>query len=413
MTASRDKIYNGLKHRVAVTGMGIITTLGAGKKKNLSGILEGQNAIKEITSFDVSGYRSKIGGAISNFNFSKKLKQLQSSRLDRATKLLLTALDEAVAEAGFANGLPSHTPLILGTTLGGMLSGEAYHRNVVFGKKAKPSLLLDYLAHYQAIHIAEEYGLHGAAFTISNACASGTNAIGLAYHEIGAGNVEIALAGGYDTMCEFTFAGFNSLQALTQTLCRPFDKNRDGLVLGEGAGIIVLEELSHAVSRNANILTEIIGYGESSDAFHITRPDPSGDGAALAISRALDSAGVNASAIDYINAHGTGTPYNDVMEAKAIQKVFGSASKNIPLSSVKSMIGHLLGGAGAVEAIITIMAMNKGVLPPNINYETPDPDCPLNIVERLGQKAFIKRAMSNSFGFGGANAALVFQNTNV
>jgi len=398
-----------VKHRVVVTGMGIITALGVGKKENISGILEGQNAIKKIASFDVSGYRGKTGGEISGFNFSKKLKQLKPSRLDRATKLLLTSIDEAVAEAGLLNRLPSNTPVILGTTLGGMLSGEAYHRNIVSGKKAKPSLLLDYLAHYQAIHIAEEYGLDSAAFTISNACASGTNAIGLAYNEIRAGNAEIALAGGYDTMCEFTFAGFNSLQAVTQTLCRPFDKNRDGLVLGEGVGIIVLEEMSCAVSRNANIIAEIIGYGESSDAFHITRPEPSGDGAGLAISRALTCAGVGASDIDYINAHGTGTPYNDAMEAKAIQKIFGNASQNIPVSSIKSMIGHLLGGAGAVEAVITVMAMNKGVLPPNINYQTPDPDCPLNIVDKSEQPASIKRAVSNSFGFGGANAAIIFQ----
>lgn len=389
--------------------MGIITALGVGKKENISGILEGKNAIKKIASFDVSGYRGKTGGEISDFNFSKKLKQLKPSRLDRATKLLLTSIDEAVAEAGLLNRLPSNTPIILGTTLGGMLSGEAYHRNIVSGKKAKPSLLLDYLAHYQAIHIAEEYGLGSAAFTISNACASGTNAIGLAYNEIRAGNAEIALAGGYDTMCEFTFAGFNSLQAVTQTLCRPFDKNRDGLVLGEGVGIIVLEEMSRAVSRNANIIAEIIGYGESSDAFHITRPEPNGDGAGLAISRALASAGIGASDIDYINAHGTGTPYNDAMEAKAIQKIFGNASQNIPVSSTKSMIGHLLGGAGAVEAVITVMAMNKGVLPPNINYQTSDPDCPLNIVDKSGQPASIKRAVSNSFGFGGANAAIIFQ----
>ena len=389
--------------------MGIITALGVGKKENISGILEGQNAIKKIASFDVSGYRGKTGGEISGFNFSKKLKQLKPSRLDRATKLLLTSIDEAVAEAGLLNRLPSNTPVILGTTLGGMLSGEAYHRNIVSGKKAKPSLLLDYLAHYQAIHIAEEYGLDSAAFTISNACASGTNAIGLAYNEIRAGNAEIALAGGYDTMCEFTFAGFNSLQAVTQTLCRPFDKNRDGLVLGEGVGIIVLEEMSCAVSRNANIIAEIIGYGESSDAFHITRPEPSGDGAGLAISRALTCAGVGASDIDYINAHGTGTPYNDAMEARAIQKIFGNASQNIPVSSIKSMIGHLLGGAGAVEAVITVMAMNKGVLPPNINSQTPDPDCPLNIVDKSEQPASIKRAVSNSFGFGGANAAIIFQ----
>lgn len=401
-----------MNRRVAITGAGLITALGIGKKQNLSGILEGRNTINQIESFDIRDYRSKTGGEIKGFNFSRKIRKLKSSRIDKATKLLLTTIDEALFEAGLENSLPVDTGVFLGTTLGGMLSGEIYHRNIILSKKAKPSLLLDYLAHYQGIHISKEYGLKHAAFTISNACASGTNAIGFAYDEIRTGVVNTAIAGGYDTMCEFTFAGFNSLQAITNTLCRPFDKKRDGLVLGEGVGIVVLEEMSSAISRNANILAEIIGYGKSSDAFHITRPVPDGSGAALAISRALTSAGIDALDIDYINAHGTGTPYNDVMEAKAIHKIFGAAGKNIPVSSVKSMIGHLLGGAGAVEAVITIMAMNNGILPPNINYETPDPECNLNIVHTPGQRANIKRAISNSFGFGGANAAIVFQGVN-
>lgn len=401
-----------MRRRVVVTGMGIITSLGLGKKENLLGILEGRNAIKDIASFEVSGYRGKTGGEIRDFNFSKKLKRLKPSRLDRATKLLLVAIDEAINEARLVENLPSETPIILGTTLGGMLSGESYHRDIICGQKGNPALLIDYLAHHQGLHIADEYGLCGSAFTVSNACASGANAIGFAYNEIRSGCAEMVLVGGYDTMCEFTFAGFNSLQAITQTLCRPFDKNRDGLVLGEGVGIMVLEEMASAVSRNAPLLAEIIGYGESSDAFHITRPDPGGEGASLAIFRALSDAGVGSGDIDYINAHGTGTPFNDVTEAKAIQKIFGPACKNIAVSSVKSMIGHLLGGASAVEAIITIMAMNEGVLPPNLNYETHDPECPLNIVDGPGQRALIRRAVSNSFGFGGTNAAIVFQGIN-
>lgn len=401
-----------MNQRVAVTGAGLITSLGTGKKENYLGILEGRNAITEITSFDTNNYRSKAGGEIKSFNFSKKTKRLKPSRLDRATKLLIVAIDEALTEAKLEKGLPANTSVILGTTLGGMLSGEAYHRDIIYGKKGRPTLLLDYLAHHQCIYISEEYGLCGPSFTVSNACASGTNAIGHAYNAIRTGDAEIALAGGYDTLCEFTFAGFNSLQAITQTLCRPFDKNRDGLVLGEGVGIVVLEEMSHAVSRNAPIFAEIIGYGESSDAFHMTRSEPNGEGAYLAISRALADAGVGAGDIDYINAHGTGTPFNDVMEAKVIQRIFGAACKNIAVSSVKSMIGHLLGGAGAVEVIITILAINECVLPPNINYQTPDADCRLNIVNTPGQKASIKRAISNSFGFGGANATIVVQGIN-
>ena len=409
MNASINKISNGLNRRVVVTGAGLITALGAGKKENLHGILEGRNAIMEVKSFDAGKYRGRTGGEIKNFIFSRKCRRLKPSRLDRATKLLLIAVDEALEEAGLRQNLPADTPAVFGTTLGGMLSGEAYHKEIILGKKGRPSLIFDYPAHHQGIHIAEEYGLNNASFTISNACASGTNAIGFAYNEIRAGNIAIALAGGYDTMCEFTFAGFNSLQAITQTACKPFDRNRDGLVLGEGVGVMVLEEMSHAVSRNASILAEVIGYGESSDAFHITRPEPAGEGASLAISRAISNAGISAGDIDYINAHGTGTPFNDVMESKAIQRIFGAASRNIPVSSIKSMIGHLLGGSGAVEAIITILAMKEGVLPPNINYQTPDPECSLNIVSVPGQKAHIRRALSNSFGFGGANAAIIFQ----
>lgn len=398
-----------MNNRVVVTGMGIITALGVGKEKNISGILEGKDAIKEVKSFDAAGYRGKTGGEARDFVFSKRPARLKPARLDRATKFLLTAIDESLSEADIANSLPQDTCLMLGTTLGGMLSGIKYHKEIILGKKAHPSLLTDYLAHFQPIHIAEEYGLDSPPFIISNACASGTNAIGFAFNEIKRGNAEIVVAGGYDTMCEFTFAGFNSLQAVTQTICRPFDKNRNGLVLGEGAGIMVLEEMEHAVSRSARCIAEIIGYGESGDAYHITSPDPTGSGASLAISRAMSRAGIEAGDVDYINAHGTGTLYNDAMEAKAILNIFGDKGKNIPVSSIKSMIGHLLGGAGAVEAIITVIAMNEGVLPPNINYMTPDPDCHLNIVNCPRQQASIKVALSNSFGFGGVNAALVFK----
>jgi 3-oxoacyl-[acyl-carrier-protein] synthase II len=401
-----------MSRRVVITGTGLITPLGIGKKQNISGIIEGRNAIKEIASFDVKGYRGKTGGEVNRFNFSKKLKRLKPSRLDRATKLLLVAVDEALLEAGLSDGLPQDASFILGTTLGGMFSGEIYHKSIVYGKKGRPSLILDYLAHCQGAHLTEEYGLKGKHFTISNACASGTNAIGFAFRDIRSGRAHTVIAGGYDTMCEFTVAGFNSLQAVTPLLCRPFDKGRDGLVLGEGVGVMVLEEMGRAEKRGADIIAEIEGYGESSDAFHITRPDPGAAAAAAAISDALRDAQIDASRIDYINAHGTATPYNDAMEAKAIQSVFGNFSKTIPVSSIKSMIGHLLGGAGAVEAVITILAMKEGILPPNLNYKTPDPECPLNIVDKPGQRMAIKRAVSNSFGFGGANAAIVFQDMN-
>ncbi|MFQ5900276.1 MAG: beta-ketoacyl-[acyl-carrier-protein] synthase family protein [Thermodesulfobacteriota bacterium] len=399
------------RRRVVITGMGIVTAFGAGKTENLNGLKNGTGAIGKINSFDVSQYRGKTGGEIRDFVFNLSLKTLRPSRLDRASKLLLTAFAEASFEAGFAdNGIKEETIVVLGTTLGGMASGERFYRDWLKKgfNKTKPSLLLDYLAHYQGMHLIEENNLDAEVIIISNACASGTNAIGYAFDRIRSGDVDIAIAGGYDTMCEFTFAGFNSLMAVTPDLCRPFDRNRDGLILGEGVGIIIMEDLEHALSRKAKTVGEITGYGESSDAFHMTRPDPDGSGAALAMERALEDADIKPRDVEYINAHGTGTPYNDLSEAKAINSVFGKHAMDIPVSSIKPMIGHLLGGAGAVEAIATTLAMNNRFLPMNLNYEISDPECPVNVVTCAAQRD-VRTAISNSFGFGGANATVVMQ----
>ncbi|MBI5236504.1 MAG: beta-ketoacyl-[acyl-carrier-protein] synthase family protein [Deltaproteobacteria bacterium] len=398
-----------MTRRVVVTGMGIITALGSGKAENLSGIIAGASAIGRLTSFDASGYRGATGAEIRGFEFDKALSPNSPKRYDRAAKLLLTVAREAIREAGFADKLPADTPVVLGTTLGGMLSGSAFHKEIVLGREGRASSLFDYIAFSQGVRVAEDNGASSNVFSISNACASGTNAIGFALNEIRGGISDIALAGGYDTMCEFTVAGFNSLQAITTTLCRPFDLRRDGLVLGEGAAILILEEMGAAKRRGTTILAEIAGYGESSDAYHITRPDPTAGGARLAIKRALEDAACAPSDVDYINAHGTATSFNDAMEAKAIREVFKDHAKTVPVSSIKSAVGHILGGAGAIEAVISIVAMNESILPSNINYSTPDPECPLNIVDRPGQKHNIKRVLSNSFGFGGANAALVIQ----
>jgi len=398
--------------RVVITGMGIVTGLGTGKGENLSGITEGRDAVREITLFDTSAYgggNATSGAEARNFKFPARLKKIKTARYDRAAKLVLVATDEAFEEAAFEGGPPVDTCVILGTTLGGMISGTAYHREILAGRPGRHKHLYDYLACSQAADVSMEWGLTGQSFTVSNACASGANAIGFAFREIRSGRLATALAGGFDTMCEFTYAGFNSLQAITRTRCSPFDKNRDGLALGEGAAVLVMEELGQAKKRGAAILAEITGYGESSDAFHITRPEPTGAGAAAAIKEALTLAGIAPPDIDYINAHGTATIFNDAMEAQAIKRAFGAAAKTVPVSSVKAMIGHTLGGAGAAEAVISVLALRSGILPPNINYTTPDPDCDLNIVDRPGQKASLKRVMSNSFGFGGANAVLVMQ----
>jgi len=392
--------------RVVVTGMGMITSLGTGTEENWPHIAAGLSGIKKMESFDAARYRGQYGGEAKGF-VSASLDNLKDVRLDRASHLLIHTVREALANAGIAGLIEDREVFLsLGTTLGGMLSGQIFHNEVIQKglHKARVSLVSDYMAHYQPVNVFREFNIKGDTMLFSNACASGTNAIGYASRSIRDGKYSISLCGGYDVMSEFTFAGFNSLMAVSPTLCRPFDKNRDGLALGEGAGILVLEELEHALNRNAPIVAEVTGYGESSDAYHMTSPDPAGSQASKAINRALTDAGCPE--VDYINAHGTGTKYNDSMEAGAIAKSFGEKARTIPVSSVKPMIGHLLGGAGAVEAIISILAINNKTVPPNLNYDTPDPECGLNIIKQTLKKN-IKTALSNSFGFGGSNASLI------
>lgn len=401
------ELQNALNRRVVVTGLGIITAHGIGKGINWEKTRSGISSIGKITSFDATRYRGKYGGEAKEFA-AVAFKNLKKTRLDRASQLLIHAVGESLADTLLYDIKHDAVLLSLGTTLGGMLSGEAFHSEVIVKglKSARLSLVADYLAHNQAINTFKEFELKGDFLVFSNACASGTNAIGYAFNSVRSGDYDLAICGGYDTMSEFTFAGFNSLMSVTPELCRPFDKNRDGLVLGEGAGIMILEELEHAIKRNVRIFGEIIGYGESSDAYHITSPDPSGLSAAFAIKKALLDA--QNPQIDYINAHGTGTKYNDAMEANAINIAFGEEGKKIPTSSIKPMIGHLLGGAGAVEAIFSLLSIINNALLPNINYQIPDPECALNIVkESVGSD--IKTVLSNSFGFGGSNAAIIIR----
>jgi len=398
----------GLNRRVVVTGMGILTACGTGTEENWSAMASGSSSIKEIESFDASRYRGKYGGEIRGF-VPPAVERLKKVRLDRASLILIQAVRQALLQAGVVESIQREDVLVsLGTTLGGMLSGQAFHTEVIRRgiSRARVSLISDYLAHYQPVNIIREFGLKGDTVSFSNACASGANAVGYGYRRIRGGEYSTALCGGYDTMSEFTFAGFNALLAVSPGLCRPFDKNRDGLVLGEGAGVLVLEELQHALDRGAEIYAEIAGYGESADAYHVTSPDPSGKQAANAIQNALKDA--RNPDIDYINAHGTGTVLNDVMEAAAIRRSFGESTGDIPVSSIKPMIGHILGGAGAVEAILSIMAIRNKRLPPNLNYEVPDDACGLQVVKE-SVSWNIKTVLSNSFGFGGANASLILK----
>lgn len=401
-----------MKKRVVITGMGIITGLGVGKTVNWEKMIGGVSSVKDIISFDTSRYRGKKGVEILDLEVPT-FRNLNPKRLDRATKLLIIAVKEALKEAGLTDKKLQLTPVLLslGTTLGGMISGELFHKTVIEKgvQKAPLSLVMDYLAHCQARNLFKEFGLIGDYMVFSDACASGANAIGNAYKWIVSGEYELAICGGYDTMSEFTFSGFNSLMAITPTLCRPFDKERDGLVLGEGAGILILESFDFARERGADIICEIVGYGSSSDAYHMTGPDISGRYAAEAIYTAWQEAGFID--IDYINAHGTATRYNDLMEARAINLVFDKKVKNIPVSSLKPLIGHTLGAAGAIEAIVAVLSILNNQLPPNINLKNPDPECPVSVISKPLSKEIVT-TMSNSFGFGGSNACLVFREFN-
>jgi 3-oxoacyl-[acyl-carrier-protein] synthase II len=401
-----------MTRRVAVTGMGIVTSHGIGKTVNWQKTLAGESSIRPITLFDTAGYRTTRAGQLAELPLAP-WRRMRGARLDRASHLLYHATAEALDESGVTAAAwnASRSAVTLGTTLGGMASGERYHRAYVRTGPARtrPSQVVDHLAHAQPFHLMEEFSLRGVPLVFSNACASGANAVGNGFGLVRAGQADLALCGGYDPLCEFAFAGFHSLQALTSELCRPFDRRRSGLAIGEGAGVFLLEAWNRARARGARILGEVLGYGESNDAFHMTRPDPDGKSAALAVRRALQDAGAAPENVGYVNAHGTGTPFNDVSETASLLAALGPRAREIPVSSSKSMIGHLLGAAGAVEGILTVLALQTGWLPPNVNYETPDPQCDLRIVRAAERADGLRVALSNSFGFGGANAVLVFR----
>jgi 3-oxoacyl-[acyl-carrier-protein] synthase II len=405
-------MVRGMTRRVAVTGMGIVTCYGIGAAVTWGKILAGEPGIRPITLFDTTDYRTTRAGEFTTLPVAA-WKRFRAARMDRASNLLYHALAGALEESGLPATASSRVPPIvaLGTTLGGMTSGERYHATYVRQgpSRARPSLVVGHLAQAQVLQLMGEFAIPGMPRIFLNACTSSANAIGHAFRAIRGGRAEVALCGGYDALCAFGFTGFHSLQALTTGVCRPFDRNRDGLSIGEGAGILVLEPWERAQARGVPIVGEIVGYGESTDAFHMTRPDPEGRPAARAIQSAIRDAGIDAKDVDYVNAHGTGTPFNDRSETAALVAALGEAAYTIPVSSTKGMIGHLLGGAGAAEAILTVLALKEAWLPPNANFQTPDPDCGLRIVRQAERPTRMRYALSNSFGFGGANATLAFR----
>ena len=400
--------------RVVVTGAGIVTALGLGWKLNAEGFRAGRRAFRPVTQFDVSRQRVKVAAEVDLPKIfpATKLTRRQVERLDRAGKMLVLAALEAWSQAGWKNNESAENlPLVLGTTAGGMLLGEAYYRQAL-QQPSQPRQQATRAVHYQpqvqARMVLDALGFSGPITIISNACASGGNAIGHAFDLIRSGQSERVVAGGYDALGEMVFSGFDSLQALSPTICRPFDAHRDGLALGEGAAIVNLETLESAQRRGAEILGEIIGYGTAIDGHHLTQPQPQGNTTLAVMKQACANAGVTPEQIDYVNAHGTGTPLNDSSEAHAISEWAGSRAATLPVSSTKASIGHLLGGAGAVETVICLMTLREQWLPPEIEFETPDPACKFPIVNQP-QDARVNTVLSNSFGFGGVNATLIMR----
>ena len=397
--------------RVVVTGAGIVTALGIGWRQNADGFRSGRAAFRPVSLFDVSHQRVKTAAEVDlpadlpAFRLGPRA----LSRIDRPMAMLLLAADEAWQQAGWEPG--SEIPLVLGTTAGGMALGEDYFRQATHTprhNRNQPTRVLHYQSQTQGRMVADALGFSGPVTIVSNACASGANAIGQAWELMRCGRATRVLTGGYDALSQLVFSGFDSLQALSPTVCRPFDAQRDGLALGEGAALMALETLDAAKQRGAFILGELVGYGAVIDRHHLTQPHPDGDAALASMALACESAQVTPEDVDYLNAHGTGTPLNDSAEALAIGRWAGAHAPRLHVSSTKAGIGHLLGGAGAVEAVVCLMALREHWLPPEPAFERTDPACNFPIV-REPRDAEVNIALSNSFGFGGVNATLIFR----
>lgn len=408
-----------MKKRVVITGMGVVHSLGLGLDSFWNAICEGRNGISLVTKFDTSAYDAKVAAEIKNFEPTDFIDKKEAKRMDVFTQYALAAAKMAIEMSGLDMEKEDsfRAGCVVGSGIGGIQTLEDQHQILATKGpgRVSPFFITSMIANMAAGRIAIEYNLQGFNECVVTACASGNNAIGDAFKVIQRGDADIIVTGGAESaITPLSFAGFCSNKALStnpdpSTACRPFDKDRDGFIMGEGSAILVLEEYEHAKKRGAVILGEIVGYGCTCDAYHITAPSPDGIGGIRSMKNAIEDAGIRPEDIGYINAHGTSTPLNDVGETKVIKNVFGDHAYKLAVSSTKSMTGHLLGAAGAIEAVITAMALKDGILPPTINHINPDPECDLDYVPNKSRPADIKYALSNALGFGGHNAALVLK----
>jgi 3-oxoacyl-[acyl-carrier-protein] synthase II len=404
--------------RVVITGMGALTPLGLTVEETWEGLVAGQSGIGYLTRIDTTDFPTKIGGEVRGFDPSHYMDFKEARRMELFSQFAVAATKMALEDANLTirevDG--SQVGVLMGTAIGGIdATEEACKRLFMEKKRVSPFYLVSMIPNIAAFHIAHLYGFEGYNSTVTTACAAGTQAVGEAAEVIRRGAAQVMVAGGTEaSSCQVGMAGFVSMRAFStrnddpEGASRPFDKDRDGFVPSEGCGILVLENLEHALRRGARIYAEVLGYSATSDAYHVAEPDPEARGATRAIRWAISDAGISPQEIDYINAHGTSTPLGDIMETLAIKKALGEHGYRVPISSTKSMIGHLFGGAGAVEAIATALTIYHGVIHPTINYHTPDPQCDLDYVPNVARQAEVRIALSNSFGLGGQDACLVF-----
>jgi 3-oxoacyl-[acyl-carrier-protein] synthase II len=409
-----------LTRRVVVTGVGLVCALGIGTEESWKNLLAGQSGIGTITQFDTTGFDCTIAGEIKNFDPFRWIEKKELKKMGRFIQVALAGADFAVKSANWkpADSNLDEVGVYVSSGIGGFDIIEREHWKLVNGgpSKISPFFIPSAIVNLASGHISIRYGAKGPNSATATACSASAHAIGDSFKIIERGAADMMICGGTEaTITPMGIGGFASMKALSTRnedpshASRPFDAGRDGFVVGEGAGILILESLEHAQKRGANILAEIVGYGMSGDAYHITQPASDGDGAYRVMRAAIKDAKLAPEDIGYVNAHGTSTPLGDVIETRALKRVFGDNAKNIPISSTKSMTGHLLGGAGGLEAGISVLALRDQILPPTINLETPDPECDLDYVPNAARKASVEYALSNSFGFGGTNAALIFK----
>ena len=409
-----------MKRRVVITGLGMVTPLGTGVEKNWEALCAGKSVIGPVTKFDTTEFKSKIAAEVTDFNASDFMDKQQLRRFDIFIHYGIASARMAMEDSGLKI-TPENSKKIgclTGSGLGGLSMIESYHK-ILLEKgpgRVSPFFIPGIIPNMLPGQIAIEFGAQGPNSSIETACAASSHAVGESFRLIQDGIADAMITGGAEAVITpLAYAGFCSMRALStrndkpERASRPFDKERDGFVMGEGSGILIIEELNHALERGAKIYTEIAGYGLSGDAYHVSAPHPEGEGAVNCMAMAIQSAGLRPEDVDYINAHGTSTQLNDLSETKAMKKLFGDHAYKLAISSTKSMTGHLLGGTGGVEAIYSALTIKNGMIPPTVNYDTPDPECDLDYVPNKARKADIKVAMSNSFGFGGTNASLLFK----